>query len=144
MKVLIDTNVLISWVINSGRNTAPSQVVRYALEGVFTLIVSKAVLDEMENNLLNKPALARLVDPLAVPGLMAILRSSGTPINRPVGAQHRPISRDADDDIVLLDAAFAGAEYLVTGDRDLLVLETFAGVRIISPADFVDLIERTH
>jgi putative PIN family toxin of toxin-antitoxin system len=46
------------------------------------------------------------------------------------------ICRDVDDDNVLACALAAKADYLVTGDADLLVLKNFRGIKIISPRDF--------
>jgi putative PIN family toxin of toxin-antitoxin system len=48
--------------------------------------------------------------------------------------------RDPDDNRVL-EAAVAGeAEYIVTGDRDLLDLGSCEGIRIVTPAAFVELL----
>lgn len=53
-------------------------------------------------------------------------------------------SRDAEDDKFIHAALTAGAGWLVTGDKDLLVLSESllsSGVRIISPADALQLPE---
>jgi predicted nucleic acid-binding protein len=50
------------------------------------------------------------------------------------------VSRDPEDDKFLACAEMAGAEYLVTEDRDLLVLEVHAGCRICQPAEFIELL----
>jgi len=51
-------------------------------------------------------------------------------------------SRDPDDNRVL-EAAIAGeADYIVTGDRDLLELGSYEGIRIVTPAEFVALLPR--
>jgi putative PIN family toxin of toxin-antitoxin system len=50
------------------------------------------------------------------------------------------VSRDSDDDKFLACAGMAGAEYLVTEDRDLLVLEMHAGCRICQPAEFIEML----
>jgi uncharacterized protein len=50
------------------------------------------------------------------------------------------MSRDPDDDKILHLAEFVGAAYLVTGDRDLLVLAPAyrrRGLHIVTPADFL-------
>jgi putative PIN family toxin of toxin-antitoxin system len=52
-----------------------------------------------------------------------------------------PICRDPDDDKFLACARAAGAAYLVTEDKDLLVLENYEGVRICQPAEFIALLE---
>jgi len=44
--------------------------------------------------------------------------------------------RDKDDDDVLACAKDAKADYLVTGDTDLLELKEFSGISILSPRDF--------
>lgn len=52
--------------------------------------------------------------------------------------------RDADDDKFIHAALVAGADWLVTGDKDLLVLSDnmlASGIRIVSPADAIQLPE---
>lgn len=44
--------------------------------------------------------------------------------------------RDADDDLVLAAAIAARCSYLVTGDKDLLVLKQFNDVAIVTPGEF--------
>ncbi len=48
--------------------------------------------------------------------------------------------RDPKDDKFLTLAVAANADYIVSGDADLLVLHPFQGIQIIKPADFVDII----
>lgn len=50
-------------------------------------------------------------------------------------------SRDPKDDKFLACAVEGGADYIVSGDGDLLTLENFRGVAIVRPADFVRLVE---
>jgi len=47
-----------------------------------------------------------------------------------------PVCRDADDDIVLATALAAQADFIVTGDDDLLTLKEHQGIRIVSPREF--------
>ncbi len=49
------------------------------------------------------------------------------------------ICRDPDDVTVIGTATSAGAEYLVTGDQDLLVLGQYESVRMVSPREFYQL-----
>lgn len=46
------------------------------------------------------------------------------------------ISRDPDDDPVLADALANGLEVILTGDKDLLDLKSYKGIRILSPKDY--------
>lgn len=52
----------------------------------------------------------------------------------------QPVCRDPDDDAVLTCALAAQVELIVSGDNDLLVLEQFQGIRIVTPAQAVKLI----
>ena len=49
------------------------------------------------------------------------------------------VSRDSDDDAILACAIAAKAQYLVTGDNDLLVLDRYDDVQILTVAAFLDL-----
>ena len=54
----------------------------------------------------------------------------------------KPVSRDADDDAVLACAIAAHADFIISGDDDLLVLKNFAGIPIIRPAQAVEVFAR--
>lgn len=47
--------------------------------------------------------------------------------------------RDPNDDHVLECAVKSGAQLLVTGDKDLLTVGTFQGIRILTPRDDLDV-----
>lgn len=58
----------------------------------------------------------------------------------PRGDGRSPIPvRDADDERVLADAVAAGAEILVTGDQDQLIVAEVSPIRILSPRAFMAL-----
>ena len=54
-------------------------------------------------------------------------------------AELSKVVRDAADDHIIAAAVAAGAAFIVTGDRDLLALREYGGIRIITPAAFVSL-----
>ena len=49
------------------------------------------------------------------------------------------VCRDPNDDVVLECAVVSGAQAIVTGDKDLLVLDPYDGIRIVTPAEFLAL-----
>ncbi len=51
------------------------------------------------------------------------------------------ICRDPNDNMFLELAVAAKADYIITGDKDLLELNPFKGTQIIAPKEFVELIE---
>jgi putative PIN family toxin of toxin-antitoxin system len=59
-----------------------------------------------------------------------------------VVAEIPPVSRDPKDDVFLATAAVAGADFLVSEDNDLLVLGTHGGVRIVTAAAFLDVLDQ--
>jgi predicted nucleic acid-binding protein len=52
------------------------------------------------------------------------------------------VCRDRNDDLVLATALAGKANVIVTGDNDLLVLKAFRGIRILSPRQFLELLDR--
>lgn len=58
-----------------------------------------------------------------------------------VGRTLAPTSRDSHDDPVLASAADGHADYIVTGDRDLLVLSEFEGIQIVTPEQFLQILD---
>ena len=48
------------------------------------------------------------------------------------------ISRDPDDDKFIECAKDADALYIVSGDKDLLVIEEYDGIQIITAKEFCD------
>ena len=47
------------------------------------------------------------------------------------------VTRDPKDDYLLAHAVLGAADYLVSGDQDLLVLERLEGVKIVTPREFL-------
>jgi uncharacterized protein len=50
----------------------------------------------------------------------------------------QPMCRDPDDDAVLACAMAAQADLIVSGDQDLLVLQTFEGTPIVTAAQALE------
>lgn len=48
------------------------------------------------------------------------------------------VCRDKDDNAVLQLCQFVNAEFLITGDKDLLILENFKSTRIVTPRLFFE------
>lgn len=130
MQAVFDTNVLVSALLWHGPPHALLEEVR---NGSIALISSPALLAELadvigrvkfeailtrantsrEQALAQVRQLAEVVDPPPLP---------------------RPVCRGPDDDAVLALALAAKADWIVSGDDDLLLLQTYEGIAIITPA----------
>ena len=128
MRAVFDTNVLIAAFLTEG---VCSKLIVRARRKVFQLFICPFLLREFERVLTKK--LKAPVDEKngAVELLLEAVQEQLIPTKEIKG-----VCRDKDDDNVLSCAVAARAEYLVTGDQDLLVLKKFQGVRIITPREF--------
>lgn len=128
MRVLLDTNVLVSAILFGG---LPRQLLDRGLRGDLGLFTSAALLDELEDVLRDRFAFERAAARSTRAELEAVA-DLVAPLTVPA------VSRDPDDDIVLATAVAGSVAVIVTGDRDLLVLESHAGIPIWTPRQFTD------
>jgi putative PIN family toxin of toxin-antitoxin system len=124
--VVLDTNVIVAALVAKG---LCHEVVVRAL-GSCTVATSAYLLDELERTLREKFTLG----PASVAFLEQLQLRVRIVDPAPLGA---PVSRDADDDVVLATAVAAGAALIVSGDQDLLVIGRHNGIDIVSPRDFL-------
>jgi hypothetical protein len=133
IRVVLDVNVLVSALISP--NGAPGQVLDMWRAEQFLVLTSEAILVELEG-VLRRPRLRgryRLIDD-DVSRLLRGLRRFTIAVT--AGASAAAV-RDPDDAALLNCAAAGGADYIVTGDKDLLSLSEYEGALIIPPAEFV-------
>jgi putative PIN family toxin of toxin-antitoxin system len=70
--------------------------------------------------------------------LISLLTSRATVVSGDMAVPRT--ARDPDDDHILACAKAGQADYIVTGDQDLLSLERFEGIPIVSPAAFAAIL----
>lgn len=130
LQAVIDTNVWISGLIFGGN---PEKIIRRFIDGEIIVVTSEELLSELRRKIsqrspLFKPHLALLEASIREDAILVRL-----------GDVQVTASRDADDNKVLETAVAGGAGYIISGDKDLLVLSTYQGVKILKPADFLTL-----
>jgi uncharacterized protein len=128
VKIVFDTNVLIAAFIARG-------VCHKLLEHCIlyhTIISSEFILDEVSENLTEKFKFSAA----RVNEVESLLRSR-LEIVKP-GKLELPICRDSDDDNILAVALAGNCDCIITGDKDLIVLENFNGIKILNPSDFAE------
>ena len=139
MRVLLDTNVLISYPLPPASSSPPIAIVEAAFTGAHTLLLPAEVLDELTDRVMAKPYLAQRIELDDLSGFVEALAAVAEAL--PTIEQTIPaVSRDRQDDYLLAYAIVGQADYLVTGDRDLLSLGEIAGVTILAPAAFLTVL----
>ena len=137
MIVVIDANVFLSAVINlSG---VPAAIMNAWRSRRFSVVTSAALRAEL-GEILSRPETARYVraTPDAVTTMLRDLDQAAKLVEPdPVSA----VQADPDDDPVLGTATAGQADYVVTGDRHLLAIGTFRGIPIVTPAQFLALLD---
>lgn len=131
IRVTLDTNVYISALAFGGR---PLRVLEMATEGLIAVSISDAILDEVARVLTTKLgwSASRAEEAVSLLAAVATRVVPGEPLS--------VVKSDPDDDRVLECAVAANAEYLVTGDSDLLRLDRYRSIAIVTPARFLEII----
>ena len=140
MRVLLDTNILISYLLAPGSDSAVARIVAAGVLGKYILLLPEALLAELEATVSAKEYLVDRIAPEDVWELADILSTVSEMIGR-IKDRIPAVTRDPKDDYLLAYALVGQADFLVTGDQDLLVLQQVEGVRIVTPHDFAQLIE---
>ena len=132
MKAVFDTNVLVAAFVTEG---VCAKLLGRARRKQLNLVISPFILKEFENVLLKKLSASkeqiRMATKLISEAAQIVSHESMV----------SGICRDPDDDQILSCALSAKADYLVTGDFDLLELKEIHGIRILTPGAFELLFE---
>jgi putative PIN family toxin of toxin-antitoxin system len=134
---LYDTNVLISGSFWRGM---PRLLIRLARKKRIRVVICQALLDELQS-VLTRPDKPFRLSP-AEAALIAEDVLTYTSLITPICEV--TLCRDPDDNLVLACALAGRAEYLVTGDPDLLVLGKYEGVSVVKVRDFLKTFLSAH
>lgn len=138
-KAVFDSSVLVSAFLS--KSGVSRELLHRAETGSFTICVSEEILDEIQRVLLEYPrirkryrysneAVAEYVDLLRIVAQVII--------NLP---KIEKVVRDPNDDMIIACAVKARAEYIVTRDKDLLILKEYEETTILKPEEFLGLLK---
>ena len=133
VRYVFDTNVIISALLFE--NSKPAQAFQYALANGEVLL-SLDLLEEL-NEVLGRKKFNKYVTNEEREEFLEALIERAVLIEIVENVQE---CRDPKDDKVLELALNGEARYIITGDRDLLVLNPFRNVRVITVEDFLKTI----
>jgi putative PIN family toxin of toxin-antitoxin system len=130
VRIILDTNVFVSGIFFAG---PPYRILEAWRDGKIQLVASHKILDEYQ----------RVEDTLAeqFPGvdLQPILELVA--MNAEVFSDQNlpePVCDDPDDDKFIACALASGCKVIVSGDRHLLKVSGFGGIRVVRPRQFID------
>jgi len=115
----------------------PFQCLELARAGTIEVVTCPEILDELTEKLESRLAQSSDIITETLSDLLSVLRVVS------ITGELKAIAADPDDDKILECAVVASATYIVSGDRKhLLPLGSFRGIHIVSPAEFLTLINQ--
>jgi putative PIN family toxin of toxin-antitoxin system len=130
-RIVIDSNLWISYFI--GERTK-SKLNLILLNEKFSLLYSEALLTEI-SGVLARPKFSKYITATQITQLVELIVLRGEKIDVSSAVA---LSRDVQDDFLLSLCKDGKADYLLTGDNDLLVLNPFEDTKIMRLADFFE------
>ena len=129
MRILLDTNLWVSALLSE---TMRNRIGRIIADSRLEILADAELLAELER-VCARPKFARLLSPVQVNGFIQILRDRLTFIETHSEVQ---VCRDPDDDYLLAICLDGQADFLLSGDNDLLTLRFFEKTRILALTEF--------
>lgn len=129
MRVVLDTNAFVS----SFYGGKPREVINLWKRGKIEICISEEILEEylrvLSRGGAGKESLEELLDLLKTGEHLQFAR-----IEKP----YRVVKKDPHDDKFIECAIAAGAKYIISGDRHLLEVKEFMGVKVVTPSEFLN------
>lgn len=126
MKLVLDTNVIFSAFAAHG---LANSIFELCLQQ-HTIIVSEQILRELEKNLQKKLKMPKI----KIEAILSFLKEF-CQICEPTKL-NKAVCRDRNDDNIIGLAVASAAKYIISGDKDLLVLKKHGSIAILTPREF--------
>ncbi len=132
LRVVIDTNVLVSALVFGGK---PRAVVELLADSII-VVISQEIVTELRRIIHSKfPNFAE--DLLR---LEKLLERDAHLVE--LGSVQVTTSRDPDDDKFIETAVAGNCQYIISGDKDLLDIGLYKDIQIVKPAAFLQYIKK--
>jgi len=126
LTIVFDINVLVSSLIVKGK---PRELWQKAKDNEFTFAYSREMLSDLVN-VLKRQKFEKYLASGDIRLFLNDLRVTGKLV--PLKSKFRVAAEDPDDDIIIRTAYDAKANFIVSGDRHLLALKEFKGMRVVT------------
>ena len=130
LKLIIDTNLWIRFIISNSQNELDILL----FNNKARLLFSEALMNEIELTI-TKPKLKRFFPAIAIREMLSVFEPF---IDFVEVSSSIEVCRDPKDNFLLALAKDGKADYLLTGDKDLLALKKFDRTNIITIREFLD------
>jgi putative PIN family toxin of toxin-antitoxin system len=132
MKIVIDSNVFVSSFFWGGH---PRDVFERIINGLDELYITDEIIEEIASVMNSSKFTANNSE---IEAYVKIIKK----YSKKIVSKNVPesISRDKDDDKILQCGLDGNVEYIITGDKDLLVLKEYESIKIIKPKDYLEIV----
>jgi putative PIN family toxin of toxin-antitoxin system len=134
MRIVLDTNVLISALIKEGKS---KRLLSEILQN-HELVISKEILEEVAVTA-NKPRLQKYIEQENIADFLRDLASSASIIR--IRSRFKVIDEDPVDDVMLRTGNDGKASFVVSGDIHLLDIGRFRRIRIVTVSEMLDVLK---
>jgi putative PIN family toxin of toxin-antitoxin system len=135
-RVVIDTSVLIRYLIKPGVATRELIETQW-LGDEIQMVTAPELIQELEG-VLQRDYIQKFIQPAEGQALLDAIRLKAEIL--PALGSVPPFARDPKDDKFVACALVGNAAYIITEDKDLLVLEALEDVRMVTPNEFIQSI----
>jgi putative PIN family toxin of toxin-antitoxin system len=140
IRVVIDTNVFISATFLP--HSKPAKIIDWIRGGKMVWVTSPEILEELTRVLLSPRVKKR--HGLTAQQITKVLEGLIQGAEITPGTIRADASRDPEDNKFQACAVEGQADYLVSGDKDLTDLKSYQDIPIVSPAAFLEIMERAQ
>lgn len=133
LRVVLDTNVIVSALIATGK---PRDLLARGIAGEFTLVTSRPMLNELM--LVLRRTKFKTSEDEIHKVVSALIRSSELV---PTKSEFKVVMKDPSDDIIVITAHDGQADIIVTGDKQLLALEKFKRIDIVTVKRMLEILQ---
>lgn len=135
MEVVFDVNILVSSLISKGK---PRELWLKAVSGEFQLVLSRRIVEEFVE-VISRPKFQRYLGERDVLDFLEALSTRARIVR--TRSRLRIIREDPEDNSILAAAYDGRADYIVSGDRHLLGLREFEGIKIVTVERILELLQ---
>jgi len=132
MKIVIDSNVFVSSFFWGGH---PREVFERVINGFDELYITDEIIKEITSVMSSSKF---NINSIEIEDYIKIIEK----YSQKIALKNAPklISRDNDDDKILQCGLDGNVDYIVTGDKDLLVLKEYETIKILNPKDYLETV----